>query len=172
MRNRFLMALFLATAMISIFTGCDKRSGGRGCDVSRTVYSKEMAIVLSFISKDSINLLTTKEVQPKDIAVKYGSVDVDTLLVYDANNPQTLKYLSVLNFSKTGENTLTIFVKGIPHTLSFNNKWGPGGCAGPKQYLSDFKVDGKVVKSVLTSEQVYTRGTKMNMNFIKLYFIL
>ncbi|MCH5716550.1 hypothetical protein [Niabella hibiscisoli] len=65
MRNTFLITLFLATAMISIFTGCNKRSGGRGCDVSRTVYSREVAMVLSFINKDSINLLTTKEVNPR-----------------------------------------------------------------------------------------------------------
>lgn len=172
MRNRLLIPWVFVIAVIMLLNSCDKRSGEGGCVLLRSVYSNGIPVAFSFISKDSVNLLTTKEVQAKDIDLKYGNSNVDTVLLYKGNEPGSLKYVSFWGWDNTGENSLIISVKGVPHTLSFTHKLVPGGCAGPKQDLSNFKVDGQAVEPVLVSEPLYVFGSKRNINFLKLYIVL
>ncbi len=173
MRNIFLAAVFSGIAALIFLNSCYKGEGGRrGC--ARSVYSSGTVIALSFINKDSVNLLSTKFLEAKDIEVRYGNTltVVDTEPFYHGDDQTSLKYISFFTPDKIGENNLTITVKGTSHLLTFNQKLIPAGCAGPRYDLSDFKLDSKAIEPVLVSEAVYFRGNKGTATFPKIYIVL
>ncbi len=172
MRSKFLATSFFAILVLTFFTGCDKRGGGGGCLTKRSVYANGTMIALAFVNKEGVNLLNNKELQSKDIELKYGNTTVDTLLLYSGVDRTALKYISFYNLGNVGENNLTINLKGTSHSVTFNQKLVPGNCAGPNFDLSNFKLDNKITDPVLISETVYIRGNKIQATFPTLYIII
>ncbi|MGC4235209.1 MAG: hypothetical protein QM594_19720 [Niabella sp.] len=174
MRNTFLTVVFSGVAALIFLNSCDKRSGGEGCLIPRSVYSHGTVIALSFINKDSANLLSAKALEAKDIEVTYGNTFavVDTVLLYHGNDPTSLKYIAFWKPDKVGDNSFTVTIKGTPHLLTFNQTLIPAGCVGPQYDLSDFKLDNKTVEPIWASEAVYFRGNKGTSTFSKIYIVL
>ena len=168
MKKIFLVSLSILVTMV--WMSCSKQGGG-SCATPRTVYAPGIPIMLSFINDDSLNLLESGTLKASDIDIKYGNSPATTMLIYDGNHPSTLKYIAVMDADKVGDNQFTILINGDSHSLSFHKKLVPGGCAGPKSDLSDFKVDLQPVEPVVAPESLFLNNYTITTSLPKIYVL-